>query len=172
VLVLVGVGVGVFVLVAVGVGVTVGGSGVFVGVTVGGSGVFVGVDVGPPVAVGVGVEVLVGVGVDVLVGVGVGVLVGVGVGNPIISIQIELLQVSVSATNFMYLYPWSTVTVWPVNSFVLLTFSPVLPVIGTQSVHPEVGHWYISKLVIYVLPVIVIVDENDICYKYYLIIFY
>jgi hypothetical protein len=98
------------------------------------------------VAVGSGVVVtigvLVGVGVGVLVGSGV--LVGVGVnvnaGIPTTSIQIELLQVDVSATNLIYLYPWVTVTVCPVNNFILLTFSPVLPVIATQPVQAEVGH--------------------------------
>jgi hypothetical protein len=121
---LVSVGVGVGVLVAVGVGVLVEPGGTFVAVGVG-----VLVEAGTFVAVGVGVGVNEGVGV------------GVNVGIPITGIQIELLQVVVSATNLIYLKPWSTETVCPVNNFVLLTFSPVLPVMATHPVQPEVGHW-------------------------------
>jgi hypothetical protein len=135
--VLVGVGVNVGTLVAVGVGVLVA---VGVGVLVDPGGTLVAVGVGVLVEPG-GTFVAVGVGVPVGVGVNDGVGVGVNVGIPITSIQIELLQVAVSATNLIYLKPWSTETVCPVNNFVLLTFSPVLPVMATHPVQPEVGHW-------------------------------
>jgi hypothetical protein len=164
--VMVGVGVGVGVDVTVGVGVTVGVLvGVGVGVAVSGGTVLVGVGVGVAVSGGtvlVGVTVTVGIGVPVGVGVDVGSGVGVNVGMSTTSIQIELLQFSVSATNLTYRYPSSRLTVCPVNSCNLLTFSPVLPVMATQSTQPDVGHWYISKFVMFVLPVIVIVVENDI----------